>query len=157
MLDIIKKHVADFSASNWNDYKAAVAPDIIYVEAATSLRVQGVDDYLKANQKWKRAFPDAKGKVIGGSFSGDQVVAEIEWEGTQTGPLEGPMGTIGPTGRKARVDAVFVTTIRNGKIVELHHYFDMLTILTQLGVAPMMGAGAQAPGKGDGQPSQRRP
>src|SRR4051794_3809159 len=156
MLDIIKKHVADFSASNWNDYKAAAAPDIIYVEAATSSRVQGVDDYLKAVQKWKRAFPDAKGRVIGGTTSGEQVTAEIEWEGTHTGPLEGPMGTIGPTNRRARVNAVFVTTIRNGKIVESHHYFDLLTILTQLGIAPMMGAGAQPQGKGDGQP-QRRP
>ena len=81
MLDIIKKHIADFSASNWNDYKAVAAPDIIYVEAATSSRVQGVDDYLKAVQKWKRAFPDVKGKVIGGITSGDQVTAEIECGG----------------------------------------------------------------------------
>ena len=50
------------------------------------------------------------------------------------------------------MNAVFVATIRNGKIVESHHYFDLLTILTQLGIAPMMGAGARSPVKGDGQP-----
>jgi steroid delta-isomerase-like uncharacterized protein len=157
MIDIIKKHIADFSASNWNDYKAACAPDIVYEELATGTRVQSADEYLKAVQKWKRAFPDAKGNITRATTSGDQVVVEVSWEGTQSGPLEGPMGAIPPTNKRVRVSAVIVNTVKNGKISESRHFFDMLSLLTQLGVAPMAGTGAPQPGKGDGQPSQRRP
>ncbi len=156
MLDIIKKHIADFSTSNWNDYKAACAPDVVYEEMATNTRVQGVEEYLKAVQKWKRAFPDSKGTITRGTVNGDQVVIELQWEGTQSGPLEGAMGAIPPTNKRVKVNAVIVNTMKNGKISEARHFFDMLTVLTQLGVAPMMGAGTQGPTKGDGQ-QQRRP
>jgi steroid delta-isomerase-like uncharacterized protein len=157
MLDIIKKHIADFGSANWNDYKAACAPDVVYEEMATNTRVKGADEYVKAVQKWKHAFPDAKGNITRSTTSGDQVVVEIQWEGTQSGPLEGPMGAIPPTNKRVRINAVMVTTVKNGKITEGRHFFDMLTILSQLGVAPMAGTGMPQSGKGDGQPAQRRP
>ena len=66
----------------------------------------------------------------------DRVVAEVEWEGTQRGPLEGSFGSVPPTHRRSRVNAVILFTLRNNKIVETRHYFDLLTVLAQLGVSP---------------------
>jgi steroid delta-isomerase-like uncharacterized protein len=153
MLDLIKKHLADYSASKWTDYKAPLAPDIAYEEIATRVRVKGVEEYVKSVQRWKTAFPDLKATVTSGFVSGDKVVVEVEWEGTHTGTFAGPFGPIAATNKKGRVNAVLLFTIKNGKISESRHYFDLLTVLMQLGIAPMATiaqpaakAGAPLPG-----------
>ena len=139
----IKKHLADLSASKWTDYKASLASDAVYEEVATHQRVKGADEYIKVIQRWKRAFPDLKATVLNTFTAGDKVLAEVEWEGTQTGPLEGPAGTIAPTNKRGLIKAAIVSTIKNNKVVEVHQYFDLLTLLSNLGIAPVAGAPAQ--------------
>ena len=140
----IKNHLADFSASKWTEYKAALASDVVYEEVASRVRVKGADEYMKAIERWKRAFPDLKATVLSSYIAGDKVFAEIEWAGTQTGPLDGPFGPIPPTNKRGVVRAAIVATVKNDKLVEAHHYFDVLTLLTNLGIAPFAGAPAQA-------------
>jgi ketosteroid isomerase-like protein len=57
-------------------------------------------------------------------------------EGTNTGPLEGPMGTVQPTHRKVSSKGVQIFRIENGKIAETRLYFDLLDQMTQLGLVP---------------------
>ena len=149
MLDIIKNHLAAFSASNWDEYKALLAKDAVYEEHATQQRAQGAEDFVKLIQRWKRAFPDAKANFREGFVSGDNALIEVEWEGTHTGTLEGPLGALPPTNKRGTVRAALVYSLRDGKIVGLRHYFDLLTMLRQLGVAPMVGTPGQAAGTGD--------
>ncbi len=75
---------------------------------------------------------------------GDRGVAEVEWTGTHGGPLEGPFGTIEATNKPGRMKAVIVATFKDGKIVDERHYFDLLTILSQIGVGANIGAMPQA-------------
>lgn len=140
----LKKHLADFAASKWNEWKASLANDVIYDEIATHTRVKGADEYLKIVLRWKRAYPDLKATVLNMFTAGDKIFAEIEWEGTHTGPLDGPFGTIAPTNKRGLVKASLFVTLKNDKIVELHHYFDMMTLLANLGIMPFVGAPAQA-------------
>lgn len=140
----VKKHLDDLAAGRWDDYKTAFTNDVIYEELATRTRVKGADEYVKSVQRWKRAFPDLKATLLSAVESGDHVIAEIEWEGTQSGPLEGPFGTIQPTNKKGRVRAVLVMTMKGDKIAESHHYFDLLTVLAQTGAMPALGAMPQA-------------
>ncbi len=149
----IRKHLADLSASNWNEYKASLANDAVYEEAATHVRVKGADEYMKVIQRWKRAFPDIKATVLNTFGSGDKVFAEVEWEGTQTGPLEGPFGMIAPTNKRGIIKAAIVATVMNDKLVEVHHYFDVLTLLGNLGIAPY--AAAPGPAAKAGAPAPR--
>ncbi len=139
MLDIVKKHLADLSAGKWNDYQAALSKDAVYEEIATKQISKGAEEYVKSVQRWKRAFPDLNAKFINGFAAGDRVLVEVEWEGTHSGPLEGKFGTFQPTNKKGRVSGAMLFTIKNNKITETRHYFDLLTILGQLGVAPMIG------------------
>lgn len=145
MLDLIKRHLDALSAGDWNAYKADLAIDVTYDEVGTQQRVTGPDEYVRTVQRWKRAFPDLTARVIGGFETPDAMVAEIEWEGTHRGQLDGPFGAIPPTNKRGRLRAALVARQRNGKITETHHYFDLLTMLSQLGVAPRMGAAAPAP------------
>ncbi|HSD90310.1 MAG TPA: ester cyclase [Kofleriaceae bacterium] len=148
MIDIIKKHLADYSASKWDDYKSALSNNATYEEIATGTRVKGPDEVVKAVQKWKRAFPDLRANVLNAKLSGDTVICEVQWEGTHTGPLDGPFGTIQATNKRGTVKAVEVFRLEKDKIVEVRHYFDLLTVLSQMGIAPMAGAGIQQPGAG---------
>lgn len=139
----LKKHLAAFSASKWDEWKSSLANDVIYEEVATHARVKGADEYLKIVQRWKRAFPDLKATVLDTFTAGDKVVAEVEWEGTQTGPLDGPFGTIAPTNKRGLIKALIFATVKNDRVIELHHYFDMMTMLANLGIAPFAGPPSQ--------------
>ncbi len=140
-----KEHVAAFSAKDWNRYGAMLSDDAIYEEEATHQRVKGRKQVVDLIKRWTVSFPDLKGTVKETFASGDRVVVEILWDGTQKGALSGPMGTIPPTGKHGSVPAVEVLTFDNGFITEIRHYFDLMTILEQLGVTPRMGAAQPTP------------
>ena len=144
MLDIVKKHLSEFNAGNWPGYKATFAANAVYQEMPTSDRMRGPEEIAKFVQKWKRAFPDLKATIKNSIVSGDKVVAEVDWEGTHNGPLEGPLGTIQATSRKGNVAGTMICKVEGGKIAEVRLYFDVLSILAQIGVMPRLGAGAGA-------------
>ncbi|MDQ3368849.1 MAG: ester cyclase [Myxococcota bacterium] len=155
MLELIKQHLAAYSTANWATYRAAFAADVVYEEMATRQRVQGVTAYLDAVQRWKRAFPDLQATLLTAVVSGDEAAVEVAWEGTHMGPFDGPLGAIAPTHQRGRVTSLIVLRVADGKIVELRHYFDLLTVLGQLGVVPMMGP-ARPAGSSDAAASQSR-
>lgn len=145
MLDLIKQTLDAFGASDWVAYKATLAPDVIYEEIATRRRVTGADALVAIDKGWKSAFPDAKGTLKNFYAAGDVAIAEIEWEGTQTGALEGPFGALPASNKRLKMNAVAIHKIKDGKIVELRHYFDLFGMLQMLGVP--LGSGAAAPKK----------
>ena len=136
MLDIVKKHLAAFASSNWADFRDTLAEDAVYEEVASLERVVGAAKFVASAQRWKTAFPDFKATIIRGYTVGDRAIVELEWEGTQNGTLEGPFGVVHATGRRGRLNALVMFTIKQGKIVESRNYFDMLTMLNQLGITP---------------------
>jgi steroid delta-isomerase-like uncharacterized protein len=138
-----KDHLAAFSAKDWNRYGAMLADDAVYEEEATRQRVQGKSQVIEAVKRWATAFPDLKGTVKQTHASGDRVVVEIVWDGTHQGPLTGPFGNIPATNKHGSVPAVEVVTFDGGLISEIRHYFDLMTILQQIGVAPRLGAAPQ--------------
>jgi steroid delta-isomerase-like uncharacterized protein len=132
----MRENIDAFNIGDWERVKATLTPDSVYEELGTQRRIQGADEVIKADQGWKQAFPDAKGTIRNIFASGNLVTAEVVWEGTHRGALAGPGGTIPATGKRVRVPAVLVATVQVGKIKETRHYFDMMTMLQQLGVAP---------------------
>src|SRR5262249_21840160 len=106
-------------------------------------RVVGIERFVIAVQRWKTAFPDLKATVARAYTVGDRVIAEVEWDGTHTGTLEGGFGSVPPTHRHCQINGVVLFTLKASKIVECRNYFDLMSVLTQLGVAPTVGASAQ--------------
>lgn len=139
-LELIKRHLADYSANRWDRYKDDLAAGIVYEEVGTGVTAKGIDEYLPAVQRWKKAFPDLAAKVLNGFASGDNVFVEIEWSGTHSGPFDGPFGTIAATNKRGSIRAALVMRVANDKIVENHHYFDVLTALKQMGLSLPMAA-----------------
>jgi steroid delta-isomerase-like uncharacterized protein len=130
---IAREAVDAFNASDWERTKALVTADYLYNEVGTQRRIQGPEEVVAALQGWKQAMPDAKGTVTSALASGSTVALEITWEGTHTGPLEGPTGTIPASGKRQVTPAAQILVFEGDKIKENHHYFDMMSLLKQIG------------------------
>jgi predicted ester cyclase len=52
-----------------------------------------------------------------------------------SGPLQTAKGTIAPTGRRIEIRACMVSEIADDRVSVNRHYFDMATLMQQLGAA----------------------
>ncbi len=132
-LEIAKASITAFNEKDWNRIRDLYAPDAVYDEKATVRRMEGPDEIIEALQGWATAFPDAKGTIVGELGSADIAVLEIVWKATHTGPLQTPSGTIPPSSRTVELPACSVIRVVDEKIKSDTHYFDLLTLLGQIG------------------------
>jgi steroid delta-isomerase-like uncharacterized protein len=90
-----------------------------------------VRDYFAAT---RAAFPDQRNELIALYHSDEAVIVEFDLKGTHQGPLRG----IPPTGRDftCRTLALFLFEDGGERIVCERVYFDLVTILSQLGLTP---------------------
>lgn len=140
MLELAQRHFAAFAANDWETYKADLAPDVTYEEVATGQVAKGRDSYVETVKRWKTPFPDLKANVLNSYSSGDFMITELEWVGTQTGPLPSPFGILPPTNKLGSVKAVLISKIKDGKISEARHYFDLMTVFMQAGAGAAISA-----------------
>ena len=125
-----------FNRGDWDRLRSLVTHDIVYQETGTGRRIQGGDAYVQLCQGWKQAFSDVTGTVHATVASGSTVAQEVIWEGTHTGPLTGPAGTLPPTGRRASVPGTMWYVIEGDRVREIHHHLDLLTLLQAVGAVP---------------------
>lgn len=107
-----------------------------YNEVGTQRKLKGRDEILPALKGWRQAMPDVKGTVTNAVTSGNTVLLEIMWQGTQTGPMETPGGTIPASGKRQSTPAAWIFDFEGDAIKESRQYFDMVTLLTQIGAMP---------------------
>lgn len=134
MIDTAKVPVIAYNNKDWDAVKACVAPGFVYDEVATHRRVQGTDQVLAVWKGWAAAMPDSKATFHDAYVSGNTVVLEITWRGTHTGPLQLPKGEVPGTGKPFELRACQVFEIAGGKAQSMRQYFDMATLLQQLGI-----------------------
>ena len=135
LVDAAKAPIIAFNEKDWDAVKASVTPDIVYDEVATNRKVQGVNEVIPLWQGWATAFPDAKATFQRAFPSDGAVVLELTWQGTHKGPLQTPGGPIAATGKRIDIRACMVTELSGDKAKLERHYFDMATLLLQLGVS----------------------
>ncbi len=134
LVDTAKASIIGYNKKDWNAVKAAVTPGFVYDEVGTQRKVRGIDALLSTWRAWAAALPDSKATFHKALVSGNIVILEVTWRGTHTGPLGMPGGEIPPTGNKIEIRACQVIEIAAGKAKAMRHYFDMRTLLQQLGV-----------------------
>lgn len=139
MLDLIKNHLAALASSDWQAFRAMLGPNVVYDEMSSGQRVGGIDAYISSVQRWKKAFPDLRASVMRACSVGERVILEVIWDGTHAGVLEGSFGVLPPTQRHAKLPAALFITMRDDKIIETRHYYDLLALLRQIGVSSMTG------------------
>lgn len=97
-------------------------------------------DVIRGREAWKEVaklffagFPDQRSKLEDIIAEGDKVVYRWKTEGTHQGPFLG----IAPTNKKISIGGITIDRVENGKVVETWTSWDTLTLLKQLGVAPV--------------------
>jgi steroid delta-isomerase-like uncharacterized protein len=134
VVDIAKAQVIAYNEKDWDKVKASVAPAFVYDELGTQRKVEGVDDVIAVWKGWATAMPDSKATFNSEVASGNTVVLEMTWRGTHKGPLKMPSGDIPATGKNFELRACQVVEVANDKVKSVRHYFDMGSLLRQLGV-----------------------
>ena len=133
--DTTDRFVAAFNAHDEHALHAVHADDIKF-NAPGGFKATNAKDATGYAMTWLKAFPDGEMKVRSEIMSGPWVVQEIVMEGTHTGPLVSPAGTIAPTYKKVVGYGVQLLRVENGKIAEARVYFDQLDQQRQLGLIP---------------------
>lgn len=133
---VAERAVEAFNAADWETSRALLTANSVYNELGTRRRIEGPEAVVAALRGWKNAMPDVTGTISNIIASGDTVALEITWEGTHTGDLQMPNGVIAASGKKQITPGVWVLEIDGDQIRESRQYFDMLTLLEQIGAAP---------------------
>ena len=133
VIETAKATTIAYNDKNWDKMKAVFDENGVYDEKGTGRRIQGVGQVVEAWQGWAKAIPDSKATFVGEYASGDAAIIEVVWQGVHTGPLQTPTGTIPPSNKRIEVPACQVIKVEGGKVKSFTHYFDMVTLLTQIG------------------------
>ena len=142
-VDVARESIECFNTDDFDRLRSLLADDSYEEEHATQRRLEGADAQVDAARGWKEAFPDGRGTVHGAYVDGNTVTLELTWEGTQSGPMRTPDGReLPPSNRRGTVKACQVMEIEDGKVKATRHYFDLMTILQQIGAMEQAGATA---------------
>lgn len=114
--------------------EAVIAEDCEFVDVARGEVLRGPEGYRRDYERWRTAFPDGTVEITNVIAGGEWVVVEFTNRGTNTGPLISAVGEFPPTNRRIEVPYCSVMQIKNGKVVSGRDYYDVSTILRQLGL-----------------------
>jgi len=97
---------------------------------------KGKAQIIDSFRVWTAAFPQASAQVTNQVSEGDQLVSEVIYRGTHSGPLTSRGSTIAPTGKQIELRIAIVSSFRAGLIQRERAYFDLAGLMQQLGVTP---------------------
>ncbi|MCV2489219.1 ester cyclase [Geodermatophilus sp. YIM 151500] len=132
---LVDRHYTEIDTADFSDAEELFSLDVVtWLPDAGPFT--GIEPFVEYGRAFLRAFPD--GRIHRDHYleSGDRVVVEGRFTGTNTGPLRTPAGELAPTGRAMTLPFADVFRVVEGKIAEHRVYYDSLDLLTQLGLAP---------------------
>jgi steroid delta-isomerase-like uncharacterized protein len=139
--EAFERGTAAFNAHDIDAFAEVLADDVVFT-ASGGMRGDGKAACTAFFGSWFAAFPDARVEVHGVHFIDDVAVEEGTFTGTHNGVLSGPSGDVPPTGRFVKADYIQVLRFRDGKHVSFNLMYDRLTMLEQLGLAPVSALAA---------------
>jgi hypothetical protein len=117
----------------------AFAEDAEVIDVPSSTTLRGPGGYKRLMLFFAERFPDSRAELSNAFGTEDQVVIEGTWRWNDTGPLYLASGALPSMKRSGELRACSVLQFRKGKITSLHLYYDMMTQMEQLGLAPVTG------------------
>jgi predicted ester cyclase len=133
--EVARQWLDGFNAHDEGRIRELTAEDAV-MSAPGDVELRGRDAVTGYAMAWLNGFPDARITVHEELADGPSVAQRFTFEGTHSGPLEGPSGTIPPTGRRLTGRGIQVLRIENDAAREVQLYFDQVQVMTQLGLMP---------------------
>ena len=137
---IVELFNARHSDSAWLDKTlATLSEDCEIIDVPAGWTNSGPTGYRQLALFFADGFPVGMVEITNVFATEDQAVLEFVGRGTNTGPLHLPTGDIPATGKPAEMRFCYAFQIKNGKVVSIHIYYNIMTMLQQLGLVPAMG------------------
>ena len=111
-----------------------VTDDFNWTMVATGQTFNGPDGMRQYLTGWAQGFPESKVEITNVFAAGDDAVVEFTGRGVHTGPLQTPAGEIPATGKRVELQFCEVHQARGGKLSSGRSYFDMASLMRQLGL-----------------------
>ena len=132
LYDLFNTHATD---PQWLEkIVASISDDCDILDVPSRMMLVGKEGMQLFLSTWTTAFLDCTFSVTNMVVTENQVVVEFIGRGTHTGTLYGPAGEIAPSGHKLVLRYCIVHRIQDDQIVELHIYYDALSLLQQIGL-----------------------
>lgn len=135
MLQAYQRYVDGWNSRTPAKVMSPMSADATYTSpgAGEKLSPQQFNGYLQA---FFGGVPDFHVDIVkSGPVDSDTLADEWVVTGTWTKPfVAGPLAGLAPTGKSFRLPGVGFHDFKDGKIVSTIHYYDNLSLLTQLGV-----------------------
>lgn len=87
-------------------------------------------------QGWFTAFPDMRVRTTNRIIGEDSIAAEVEFTGTNSGPLSMGGMEIPATGKSVANKGAYFVRVQDGKVVEFSTHPDAAGLMMQLGLMP---------------------
>jgi SnoaL-like polyketide cyclase len=88
------------------------------MSSVSHIESTGVEQVTALWQGWATALPDSKATFHKAVVSGETVLLEVTWNGTHTGPLQTPTGSLAATGKRIELRAVSMN-VENRRILDM--------------------------------------
>ena len=146
-LSVVRQVLAAFAAHDVDAFRKLLNPEVVLNVGGGPTSIAGIDAVVAAVSVTLAALPDLRVTVLSAFAHGSLAAAEVVREGTHTGAAVLPDGThLPPSGRAVRLPECVIFTVRDGKVMRMAPYVDMLDSLRQLGVLPAPGGDTAEPG-----------
>ena len=133
--EIVEKVVGSFSDRSFRENSGELfAADAVTVDGPSGQEFQGVDGYVEYAEGYATAMPDIKTTVVSSEADGDTATATVHAQGTFTGEMATPEGTVPGTGASLDIEYQIVAEIEGDRIARFTVNYDQQDFMRQLGV-----------------------
>ena len=139
---IIERWFAAVNTQDFDRYVDLFSDDVVFRSTATTEGVPGKGAARQQLEGLFVAFPDYHIELKNAVVEDDQFVCELEVSGTHKNDFTmGPGApTLPATGKQFRTLGIFVATVKDGVVIEVRTYPNIIGMMRQLGLMSPPGA-----------------
>ena len=135
--DLVDKFFESMSSGDIDSAMSVMHDNCVNHDRGTGQVMEGLDENRADMENWTNTFSDMKVEVLNHVESGDTVVTEMKMSGVNTGDMEMPDGSkIPATGKSIEMNGCQVAKFQDGKIIKATQYYNMMSMMAQLGLMP---------------------
>ena len=136
MIALDDRGMAAWDGHDTEGFAALFADDFVYLDDSSPAPLRSKEEIRSYMEAWYTAFPDMRATETNRVIGEDSVAAEIEFTGTNTGPLAMGGQELPATGRSVTGHGTYFAKARDGRITEFHAHPDTAGMMMQLGLMP---------------------
>src|SRR5258708_20225111 len=124
LTDLRDRHYEGVTTGDVEKAASTLSDDVENILPGSPAGANGVEAFKAFAKPFAAGFPDSGMKNLTTIEAGDTIITQGLFTGTNTGPLETPMGTIPATSRSIDIPFCDIFVARDHKFVKHHLYFD---------------------------------